>query len=610
MKLRYRLLAIFIGITALAIVVTYIAFYFIFIDLFVDLWWFRSVGFEGYFWWRLIYRFVLSGGVTFFFASIFFFHFWIASRYLSLNTQDNDLLNIDKEEKSRRIADLFMAGSLRVYGSLSVILAIAIAVPFYQQWEFAILFFFGTAAGVTDPVFGNDVSFYMFAYPIYSIIQQELLMTAVILLALVALLYWLVHNLVPHQKQDYPLGAKIHLLVLVGFVILFVIWGFILQRFDLLYVETHNPVFFGPGLVELRYYLPMIWFCILAFLAVAVSTTVYFFSSGQRSAWPMLWCVVAFLTLLGLKDFQLIPDFLEKYIVQPNPVKTEKLFMENNIKATLAAYKLDKVETIEFTVNLNPTEDIIKWKNQRHFENIPLWDRELLVDAYKQLQGIRPYYTFLNVDEARYFLNGHVTQVNLAAREMNIRNLPYEAQNWENEHMRYTHGYGAVVTPTSQDAGQPLEWYLRDLNLHSEMGFEINNPDLYYGEEKYDYAIIPNKLEVLGISGDNAALKGNYKGKGGVPIESFFRKLLFSSYFQERNIFWSQNVSRKSKIRFRRNIIDRVNTLTPFLHLDKDPYLVITEDRLYWILDAYTLSDWYPVSTPSTDEFFREKSTF
>ena len=130
--------------------------------------------------------------------------------------------------------------------------------------------------------------------------------------------------MVPNQKQDYPLGAKIHLLVLVGFVILFVIWGFILHRFDLLYTDTHTPIFFGPGLVELRYYLPMIWLCILAFLAVAVTAVVYLFSGGQRSAWPMIGCAALFLVLLGLKNFQLIPDFLEKFIVQPNPVKTEK----------------------------------------------------------------------------------------------------------------------------------------------------------------------------------------------------------------------------------------------------------------------------------------------
>jgi uncharacterized membrane protein (UPF0182 family) len=337
---KLRLLPIIIGISAIVVVI-YIAFFFVFIDLFVDLWWFRSVGFEGYYWLRLLYRFFLSGGVTVFFFTIFFFHFWIASRYLGLNTEDGVMLDLDKKENSRRIADLFMAGSLRVYVPLSLILAILIAVPFYQQWEFAILFFFGNAAGVTDPVFGNDISFYMFSYPIYSIIQKELLMTATILLAMVALLYWLVHHLVPHQKQAYPVGAKIHLMVLLGFVILFVIWGLLLQRFGLLYSDSHKPVFFGPGFVELRYYLPLIWLSILSFLAVALSVAVYFFSGGQRSAWPIALCMVAFLSFMGLQNVGFIPDFMDKYIVQPNPVKTEKSYMENNIESTLAAYKLD-----------------------------------------------------------------------------------------------------------------------------------------------------------------------------------------------------------------------------------------------------------------------------
>ncbi len=226
-----------------------------------------------------------------------------------------------------------------------------------------------------------------------------------------------------------------------------------------------------------------------------------------------------------------------------------------------------------------------------------------MTDVYQQLQGIRPYYQFPSVDVDRYFLHEHKQQVNLAAREINISKLPKEAQNWENTHMRYTHGFGAVVTPAAQDAGNPILWYLRDLNLFSNVGFKINKPDIYYGQEKYEYAIVPNKLDVVGLAGADSALAGNYKGDGGIAIGSFFRKLLFAAYFNDEKIFFSVNVSRKSKVRIRRNIIERIKTLTPFLHLDKDPYLVITDDRLYWIQDAYTLSSEYPVSQPAASDF-------
>lgn len=618
MKLRF--ISTFIAISAIAIVVAYSIFYLIFLDLFVDLWWFRSANFEGYFWLRFLYQYLMPSGITIFFFTIFFFHFWIASRYLSFNNVEDDALYfniayeqqvmINKKKKYQQIVDLFMAGSLWIYTPLSLILAIVIAVPFYQQWESVILFFFGESAGILDPIFGNDISFYMFSYPIYSLIQQELLMTALILLVAVALLYGLTHTLIPNQKKDYPLGAKIHLIVLLGFVVLFITWGFVLQRFDLLYTNNHQPVFFGPGFVEIRYYLPLIWLKLLSFLSFSLAISVYLFSNGQRSAWPIGGCTLAFLSFVGLTNLPTIPSFLEKYIVRSNPVDTEKSYMKNNIEATLAAYKLDKVKIIDSAINLHPTKNDSTWKNQKSYENIPLWDREILVDVYQQLQGIRPYYNFLYVDEARYLINNRFTQVNLAARELNLSKLPDEAKSWENEHMRYTHGYGAVMTPASQDAEKPIEWYLRDLDLRSDVGFKINQPNLYYGQEKYQYAIVPNKLKAPKIATTDGALSEDYAGKGGVPIQSLLRKMLFAFYFHDEKIFFSSNISKTSKMLFRRNIVKRVNALAPFLHLDKDPYLVITADRLYWILDAYTLSDWYPVSKPSTDYFSGKKQQF
>jgi len=164
---NWKLLPVFIGAAILTAVIAYVAFYFIFLELFVDLWWFRSMNFEGYFWLRLLYRFIFSGAITLIFFAIFFFHFWIASRYLGLNPPDEILADLDKHKRFQRFADLFMNGSVKIYTPLSLLLAIIIAVPFYHQWESAILFFFGQDSGVTEPVYGNDVSFYMFSYPIY-----------------------------------------------------------------------------------------------------------------------------------------------------------------------------------------------------------------------------------------------------------------------------------------------------------------------------------------------------------------------------------------------------------------------------------------------------------
>ena len=230
------------------------------------------------------------------------------------------------------------------------------------------------------------------------------------------------------------------------------------------------------------------------------------------------------------------------------------------------------------------------------------------------MQEIRPYYQFMNVDEDRYFLFDHTRQVNLAAREINTGKLPDEAQNWENIYLRYTHGYGAVMTSAAQDADKPLVWYLRDLSMSSSGGLNVKYPDIYYGEGQYEYAIVPNKIKVVDISGSNLSsdpgMSQDYHGEGRVQINSLFRKALLSIYLKEKNIFFSPNITDDSKIKIYRNIVERISKVTPFLHLDNDPYLVIGKDRFYWIQDAYTLSDKYPVSKPEELDFGKDKQRF
>ncbi len=605
--------AILFGTIVLALIL-FVAFHFIFLDLFVDLWWFQSIKLEHYFWLRLLYKFLLSGAVTLFFFTIFFFHFWIASRYLGLNPQEDVLINFDRNEKFQKFSEKFLYGSAKIYTPIALILAIFIAIPFYDQWETTLLYFFGGKSGVTEPMYGNDVGFYLLSLPIYRLIQPELLSTAVLIFLMVGALYWLEHIFVPNQNKELHPGAKIHLGVLMGFVVLFVVWGFLLKRFSLLYTDIHEPIFFGPGTIEIRYQLPLIWLGIISFLAMAVTAGIYIFSEMHRNKTPFFISLAAFLLMWGLPFVGAIPESIEKYIVNPNPVKTERPFIQNNIDATLDAYDLKNIKTVDLSVKLNAAEDITTWSSQKRFENIPVWDREHLINSYKQLQEIRPYYEFINVDEDRYFIQDHTRQVNLAAREINTDKLPEEAQNWENKHLRYTHGYGAVMTSAAQDGDKPLVWYLRDLNMTSPAKLTVQYPDIYYGEGQYDYAIVPNKLKIVDISGSNPVedpgITKTYHGEGGIPVNSLFRKALLAFYLKEEKIFFSTNISDESKVKINRNIADRINKLTPFLHLDNDAYLVLGKDRFYWIQDAYTVSDKYPVSKSQTFEFSRGKSQF
>ena len=503
-----------------------------------------------------------------------------------------------------------MNGSVKVYTPISLILAMMIAAPFYSQWESTLLYFFGRTSGVTETVYGNDVSFYMLSYPTYQLIQQGLLITASLIFVMVGVLYWLEHTYIPDQRKNYPKGAKIHLTLLIGFVVAFVLWGFMLQRFSLLYTDSHEPVFFGPGFLEIRYQLPLIWAAMATFLVFALIAIRFVHSENHDKRMPLWISLFVFLSVWQLPNLTFIPDALQRFVVNPNPVKAEHEFMQYNINATLAAYDLKNIKTVDMNVKLDAAQDIDTWSSQKHFENIPVWDREFIIFSYKQLQEIRPYYKFLTVDEDRYFISDHLRQVNIAAREVNVSKLPKEAQNWENRHLRYTHGYGAVITPAAQDADAPLTWYVRDLNMHSDVGLSVEHPDIYYGQEQYDYAIVPNELNIVGIAGTDSHDAKPYHGDGGIPISSTFKKALFAFKLGDEKVFFSTNISKDSKLKIYRNITERIHKLTPFLHLDKDPYLVMTKDRFYWIQDAYTLSDKYPVSKPVYNENLNGKESF
>ncbi len=586
---NWKRLGILLGAGLLALGVLALVISVLLSHFLIDLWWFFSLDFGGYFWLRLLYRYILSGGVSLFFFVLFFANFWIASRFLGIR---------NRKGPAKGMVHRFQTGAMEVYTPLSLVMAIILAVPFYQQWEAALLFFFGPGAGTEDPLYGHDIAFYIFRLPIFFMLQKGLLAVFSILFIAIGILYWVEHKVVGEEKQALPEGARGHLTFLAVITVLIVGWGFMLDRYSLLYIDDHEPVFFGPGFVEIRYILPLIWLSLVTFITAAFSFIAYANNHKKVMLTMGLAFSAIFVIALGLRNLEAIPALLDRYIVKANPVTTEGRFMKNNIEATLAAYDIDKTSTVNFEVSLRPEVDISQ-EEEDYITNIPVWDENFLHDVYQQLQGLRPYYRFSSVDVARYTINGRVQQVNLAAREMNLANLPAAAaETWENQHLRYTHGYGVVMTPAAQVGDRPMEWYIRDLNLNSPVGFHIDTPDVYYGQENLTYIFVPNRLEVAELP--STALDGQkYHGGGGVEIKSLFRKLIASVRFQDPKIFFSINIEEDSYLRIYRNIVKRVRELTPFLVFDHDPYAVVTADRIYWILDAYTVTDWYPVSKPT-----------
>jgi uncharacterized protein len=562
-------------------------------DYLVDLWWFHSLGYEFYYWQRKLYRYLVFGSVSLLFFLIFFLNFWIASRFLKASGASAE----ETPPKTyRKIIKAFQTGSILFYAPLSLALSIPIAMPLYRNWENFLFYVFGPSMGAADTVFGKDVSYYLFSFPIYILLQRRLLMALLILAIGLFVLYAVKNHFRVRHALHFGRGAKWHLSLLLLGLFLMEVWDFLLQRYALVFDTSHQPLFYGPGYVQMRVILPFIWstLALLAVTAVVLIVVIHL-----RKGIKLLGvCVVLLALALAGRYTTYLPHMVQTYMVKPNEIDKEKRYISKNIQATLEAYDLTRVDVRDFGYQRFPLGHKVE-QVQNVLRNIPLWDAETLDSVFKQLQELRTYYTFPLVSVGRYTVAGNYQQVFLSPREINYGNLSASAKSWINEHLAYTHGFGVVMTPASQVSGDPMTWFINNIPPESRYGLPIGQSRIYYGMEKYPYAIAPNKAGEMDYPQGESNVKADFQGEGGVPLSSFFKKLVFAYYFKDRNLIFSTKIGRESKMLFRRNILDRIRHLVPYLKLDQTPYVATTPKGLYWIVDAYTTSDWYPAAAPN-----------
>lgn len=569
-----------------------VALSFLFLDFVVDVLWYNSLGYLRFLFLKMGYRYLVFGGVTLLFFLVIFLNFWIASRYLGVNLRNQGGV---PGSGARQLIEGFRTGSLKVYTPVSLLLAIPLAMPLYRNWEKALMFFFAPQTGERDELFNLDISYYLFTLPIFTLLQGRLLITLVFLSAALGILYAAEMKLLDREGQPLYLGARIHLSIMALLVFAVLAWGYVLEAHMLQYSTANEPLFFGPGFAEIRVSLPLIWasgiFTWLTALMLIVAV------NFRRGLVPLFLCGGLALASIGARNWNLIPAAVNRFHVGPNIEEVQGQFVQTSIDATLSAYNLANAERRNYA-QLRADARIPELGDRRDIDGIPLWDYELLADVYRQKQALTQFYRFSDVDTARYTVRGRLHQVNLAGREVFPDQLPgdLEDQRWLNRHLKYTHGFGAVMTPAAQRGEEEMRWFLRNMPPISPVGLEINNPALYHGTGTYHYAIAPNRGREFHYPGDNEASEVlyDYTGTGGIRIHGFVRKLLFAVYFREHRIFFNRQTLPESRILIRRNIRERIETLTPFLRLDNDPYLVVAPDRMYWIQDAYTTSTWFP----------------
>ena len=476
---------------------------------------------------------------------------------------------------------------------LALLLGFFVGLSASSQWENYLLFSNPSNFGLSDSVFGKDFGFYVFRIPFLSYLQAWG-MNLLILVALLTMVIYFYHGGLGLTQKGLFIdpSPKKHLLLLAGLILIIKGAGFRLAAYDLLY--TTRGIVTGAIYSDIHARIPVLnLLAVLSFLAGIVVMI-----SGTRRGWKVPVTTVIILLTLSLLGNSLYPNLLHRFRVQPNEIVLERPYIVENIKATRFAFGLDHVEVKEFPAEDNLTAELLA-ENNATIRNVRLWDHRPLLSTYRQLQQIRSYYDFVDVDNDRYKINGEYRQVMLSPRELSYQNLP-GGTNWINEHLTYTHGYGLALGPVNRITKEGLpEFMIQDIPPKSTVDINITRPELYYNELANDYVFVKTEALEFDYPIGNENQYTVYEGKGGVLVNSWFRKLLFAAHFGTIKILFSDDITSESKILYYRQIMERINRLAPFLTYDRDPYLVITKSgRLVWIADGYTTTDRIPYSQP------------
>jgi len=456
-------------------------------------------------------------------------------------------------------------------------------------WQIVLRFFNGQPFGIVDPVFHREIGFYVFSLPFFQLLRGWLLGALIITLLGSIGVYFLSYT-VQRLRFDLARPVLAHLGGLVIAILGLFAWGYWLGIWELVFSE--RGVVFGASYADMHAQLPAQWILLSVVLIFMVIILVSVLRRNSR--WPLYgiggWIVVSI--IIG----GAFPSLVQRFQVEPNELVREGPYIEYNIQFTREAFALNRVEEQPFPAEETPSPRDIA-QNDATINNIRLWDNRPLKDTYNQIQSLRPYYDFNDVDVDRYTIDGEYRQVMLSARELSAEKLAAEAQTWINRRLLYTHGYGLTLSPVNEVGTQGLPVLLvKDIPPVGD--FNIEQPGIYFGEKTNDYVIVKTKTQEFDYPMGDENVYGQYQGRGGVGLDSFIRRVAYAWQLGDFNILISGELTSESRVLYYRNIRERVSHLAPFLKLDSDPYLVVMDGRLFWIQDAYTTTDHYPYSTP------------
>ncbi len=477
-------------------------------------------------------------------------------------------------------------------GALAAAAALIFAVIFYSQWDTYLRFRYGGSFGLSDPLFKVDVGFYLFHLPFYELLQSSLTALAVVTLIGVLVFYayfGLLRLGGRGQMEAQNTKAVAHLSIMFFVLVASWGWGFYLAHYQLLYSTL--GVVFGAGYTADHVTRIAFWIMVGASAALCALLVLNIF----RPLFKAIVIGAAIYVALYLITVVLAPTLFQRFMVQPNELAFETPYLKDNIEFTRKAYGLDAIQETFYPALSDLTAQVIA-RNQDTIQNIRLWDWRPLLHMYKQAQEIRLYYHFYQVDVDRYHLPDGYHQVMLSARELSAE-LPAEARTWVNQKLQFTHGYGLVMSFVSKTIGGGFPQYLiENIPPESAYGLTIKQPSIYYGKAMPGYRIVRTGIKEFDYPKGNQNVYTSYSGTGGIPLDSLWKRLLFAWTQSDMNILLTSYLRPDSRIQIWRRVHERVTQIAPFLRFDRDPYSVLSGGKLYWIQDAYTISDHFPYS--------------
>ncbi|MGA8756420.1 MAG: UPF0182 family protein [Stellaceae bacterium] len=573
--------------------------------LVVDWAWFSSVGYAGVFWTVFVSRLMIFAAVFIASAALLWINGALALRFASRRRSrlpavfDIDFSAVRAPSgaptQPLRLPTTLLPWRLIIIAA-ALVIGLLVAIGEAENWGLMLRFLYQSPYGQSDPLFDKDISFYLFSLPVY-VALKNWLMWLLFLSALIAGAVYFAHGQINLDRRPWVVSpaAVAHGSALLGLYFAVKAGSYFLDRYLLLYND--NGVVVGAGYADVNIGLPALWLLVgLAGVAAIVAWT-----NVWRRGYGLV--IIATAAVFGGSFIfaTLIPGVFERFYVKPSELQLEAPFIKRNIELTREAYNLRQISVKPFPAEQGLTFQSLQ-RNRGTIDNIRLWDWRPLMDTYAQLQEIRTYYKFLDVDVDRYHLDDSYQQVTLAARELAPSLLSANAQTWVNLHLLFTHGNGVVMSPVTQKSAEGLPiFYLKDIPPIASGGPRITEPRIYFGEGTDDYVIVKSSTPEFDYPKGKDNAYATYDGKDGIPIGTSRWRTLFAWYLNDLNVLLSRYITGDSRIMLHRNIQDRVRTLAPFLRLDHDPYIVISNGRLYWMQDAYTTSNWFPYAHPQAN---------